>query len=144
MQRIAYIVSFYMSLLVGFKAESNQEIRIIEARRNIPLTDSEPRFMDYYLNAGTVNGVKKDQVVNVLRKLPIRNAQGTEEFGTVQIPVGQIRVIFTDARTAIAREFKVFDRTELPIIENQAIMIGDVIDLSGSFDYKKRAAVEKK
>jgi hypothetical protein len=142
MQRIAWI-TLGLSLFLLPIGNANQEMRIIESRRNIPLTDQEPRFMDYYINAGTANGLKKDQVVKVFRRLPVRNAQGTEEFGSFQIPVGEVRIIYTDARTAVAREFKVYDREELPVLEHQAIMIGDLIDLSGAFDYKKRAVVSK-
>lgn len=142
MQRIAGL-TLGLSLLLSPLAKSNQELRIIESRRSIPLTNDEPKYTDYYINAGTANGLKKDQVVKVIRKLPVRNAQGTEDFGSIQIPVGEVRIIYTDVRSAVAREYKVFDREELPVLENQAIMIGDMIDLSGSFDYKKRAVVAK-
>jgi len=142
MQRIARI-AVGLSLFLSPFSKANQELRIIESRRSIPLTDQESKFTDYYINAGRANGLKKDQVVKVLRRLPVRNAQGTEEFGSIQIPVGQVRIIFADVRTAVAREYEVFIREELPILENQAIMIGDLIDLSGAFDYKKRAEVSK-
>lgn len=115
------------------------EIRVIETRRNIPLTDEEPRYMDFYLNGGSADGIKKNQVVKVIRHLPVRNAQGTQEFGTIRILVGEMRVIQVDARTAIGRLYRLFDRDELPVIDSPFIMIGDQIDLSGTYDYKKRA-----
>jgi len=124
-------------------AEANQEHRVIESRISIPLTDQEPKYTDYYINAGTADGLKKDLVVKVVRRLPVRNAQGTEEYGSTQIPIGEIRIIYADTRTSVAREYKVFGREELPVVENQAIMIGDFIDLSGAFEYKKRSAVSK-
>jgi len=142
MQRMAW-VTLGLSLFLTSFGKANQDMRIIESRRNIPLTDQEPKFMDYYINAGSANGLKKDQIVKVFRRLPVRNAQGTEDFGSFQIPVGELRIIYTDARTAVAREHKVYGREELPLLESQAIMIGDLIDLSGAFDYKKRATGSK-
>lgn len=144
MQRIAKACILMMATWILPATLQANEIRIIETRRNIPLTDAEPRYMDFYLNGGSENGVKKDQVVKVIRRTPIRNAQGTEEFGSLQIPVGELRIIFVDSRTSVGRMYKVYDREELPIIDSLALMIGDMIDLSGAFDYKKRAAVDVK
>lgn len=142
MQRLAWI-TLGLSIFLSPTTKADQELRIIESRRSIPLTDQEPKYTDYYINAGTANGLKKDLVVKVVRRIPIRNAQGTEEFGSIETPVGEVRIIYTDVRTSVAREYKIFDREELPVLENQAIMIGDIIDLSGAFEYKKQAIVSK-
>jgi hypothetical protein len=142
MQRLTWI-TLGLSIFLSPAAKADQELRIIESRRSIPLTDQEPKYTDYYINAGTANGLKKDLVVKVVRRIPIRNAQGTEEFGSIETPVGEVRIIYADVRTSVAREYKIFDREELPVLENQAIMIGDIIDLSGAFEYKKQAIVSK-
>jgi hypothetical protein len=126
MQRITWL-TMGLSLVLCPVVKSNPELRIIESRRSIPLTDEEPRYTDYYINAGTADGLKKDQILNVVRKIPLRNAQGTQDFGTIPIPVGEVRIIYTDARTSIAREYKVYDREKLPILDHHAIMIGDII-----------------
>ena len=143
MQRKAYrwIWGAWLVLALPQFLKAN-EIRIIEARRNIPLTDDEPRFMDFYLNGGRSNGLKKDQVVKVIRKMPIRNAQGNLDLGTLDVPVAELRIIFTDERKAVARLYRLLDREELPLIDQPSVMIGDIVDLKGAFDYKKRASLE--
>lgn len=138
MQRIASWIIGGLILLSSHILRAN-EIRVIETRRNIPLSDEEPRYMDFYLNGGSADGIKKNQVVKVIRNLPVRNAQGTQDFGSVRILVGEMRVIQVDTRTAIGRMYRIYDREELPLIDSPFIMIGDQIDLSGAFDYKKRA-----
>ncbi|GEM_PF-2702169 len=111
-----------------------QEVRIIEARRNIPLSDSEPRYMDLYLSGGSANGIKVDSIYKVVRTLPIRGALGTQDFGSIKILVGEVKIIFSDSRTSIGRIYKIYSREKLPILETESVMIGDEVDLSKSIN----------
>ena len=119
------------------------DLNVIDVRRNIPLSDEAPVYKDFYINAGTDAGLKKNLVVTVTRKLAIRDATGTQNFGELDIPVGQLRIIASQGRVSVARLFKLIPRDEEPMLEQTGIMIGDKIEMEGSFIDNKRTSVKK-
>jgi hypothetical protein len=129
-----------LALLFSWEAFS-ADINIVDVRRNIPLSDEAPVYKDFYINAGSDAGLKKNMVVTVIRKIAVRDATGTQTFGDLDIPVGQLKVISSLGRIAVAREYKLISRDEEPMLEQVGMMIGDRLDLAGSFvDNKKPSA----
>ena len=117
------------------------ELHVIEVRRNIPLGDHDPIYKDFYINAGSEAGLKQNQVVVAVRKMNVKDATGAQSFGELLIPVGQLKIIFAQGHIAVAREYKLLTRDELPMLEQVGIMTGDLIDLKGAFiDNRKSSA----
>jgi len=132
------IVSGLILLAVLFSWEVfAADVNVVDVHRNIPLSDEAPIYKDFYLNGGDSAGLKKNMVVTVFRKLSVRDASGTTTFGDLEIPVGQLKVIMSTGRVAVAREFKLISRDEEPMLEQTGIMIGDRVDFQGSFIDKK-------
>ncbi|MEZ0391281.1 MAG: hypothetical protein ACAH59_03635 [Pseudobdellovibrionaceae bacterium] len=119
------------------------DLNIIEVRRNIPLADDAPVYKDFYINAGNEAGLKKNMVVTVIRKMSVRDATGTQTYGELEVPVGQLKLISVQNRVAVAREFQLTSRDEEPMLEQIGIMIGDRLDLAGSFIDNKKPSVKK-
>lgn len=129
------IIAFFVASLVlstGSLGHS-EEYSIIDVRRNITLADNDPVYKDFYINAGDGTGLKKNLVVTAVRKLTIRDASGAQAYGEIFVPVGQLKIIAVFNRIAVAREFTLLSRDELPMLEQIGIMTGDRIDLQGSF-----------
>ena len=122
----------FISLILASIAHAN-DITIVEVRKNIPLADNDPVYKDFYINAGSVAGLKTGLVVTAMRKLPIKDASGAQAFGEILVPVGQLKVIFVSDKLAIAREHKALSRENLPMLEQTGVLNGDVIELKGSF-----------
>lgn len=106
------------------------EISIADARKNIPLADDEPSFKDYYLSGKDLSGIKKNAIVTVVRNINIKDATGSQNLGEITVPVGELKVIFVQGKVAVAREHKLFSRSDLPMLEQGGLLIGDRIDLS--------------
>lgn len=119
-------------LTVGAVKVWAEDLSVIDVRRNITLADDDPVYKDFYL-AGATGGLKKNLVVTAIRKISVRDASGAQAFGEIQVPVGQLRVIAVYGKLAVAREYKLLSRDELPMLEQIGIMTGDKIDLQGSF-----------
>lgn len=115
-----------------------QELKIIDVRRNIPLRDDEPAYKDFYINGGTKEGLKPNLVVTAVRKTTIRDAAGLQALGEMNVPVGQLRIIFVQDGLAVAREHQLLSRDELPMIEQIGIMGGDLVEMKGSFIEKRK------
>lgn len=114
-----------------------QEILVVDVKRNITLSDSDPIYKDYYLSAGDGSSLKKNLVVNIKRKITIKES-ATKNIGDFETVVGQLKVIHVGNKVSVAREFKLTPRDEEPMLEQIGIMAGDKVDLAGSFvDYSK-------
>lgn len=106
-----------------------EDIRVVDVRRDIPLSDSDKIYKDFYINAGVDQGYKKGQSLVVNRKLLIRDANGTTSLGEIKVPVGELKIIAVYEKVTVARQVKLFDREELPMLEQKAIMTGDVVEV---------------
>jgi hypothetical protein len=125
---------FIFALLLGFTMKSHaQEISVVDVRRNITLAENDTVYKDFYLNAGPSSGLKKNLVVTAVRKINIRDASGANAVGEIMVPVGQLKVIAVYDKVAVAREFNLLSRDELPMLEQTGIMTGDRIDVKSGF-----------
>ena len=131
-----------LAALFSFEAFA-ADINVVEVHRNIPLSDEAPVYKDFYLNAGTDSGLKKNLVITAIRKLTIKDATGTQSYGDMEVPVGQLKIIAVNGRVAIAREYKLTSRDNEPMLEQTGIMIGDRLQLDGSFIDNKKASAKQ-
>lgn len=121
-------------LLLGFTIESKAaDISIVDVRRNITLAENDPIYKDFYISNSPGSGLKKNLVVTAVRKINVRDASGANAVGEITVPVGQLKIIAVYDKVAVAREFTLLSRDELPMLEQIGIMNGDRIDLQGSF-----------
>lgn len=126
-------------LLFGLVTESKAaDMSVVDVRRNITLSEDDTVYKDFYINAGPGSGLKKNLVVTAVRKINIRDASGANAVGEIAVPVGQLKIIAVYDRVAVAREFTLLSRDELPMLEQVGIMTGDRIDLGGSFIDKSK------
>lgn len=121
-------------LLFGLTTESKAaDMSVVDVRRNITLSEDDTVYKDFYINVTPGSGLKKNLVVTAVRKINIRDASGANAVGEIMVTVGQLKIIAIYDRVAVAREFTLLSRDELPMLEQIGIMTGDRIDLGGSF-----------
>lgn len=121
---------YFVAITIVFGVLSTgfaDEPRIIDVRRNIPLSDNEPIYKDFYIKMDP-GALKVDAVVTAVRKVSIREATGLSPLGDLTIPVGQLKIIFIENNLAVARESKLLSRDALPMLDQIGIMTGDVIE----------------
>ena len=91
-----------------------EEISIVDMKRNITLTDEDPVYKDYYLNAGESSALRKNMVVNVKRKINIKD-RGTKTVGDFEALVGQLKIIHIGNKVSVGREHQLIPRDEEPM-----------------------------
>lgn len=131
-----------LTFFLAFQANAG-EITIVDVHRNIPLSDSELTYRDFYLNGGNEAGLKKDMVVTVVRKMAIKDSSGTQSYGDVIVSVGQLKIIAVFNRVAVAREFKLISRENEPLLEQIGLMNGDQVQTEGNYIDKKKNSAKK-
>jgi hypothetical protein len=120
------------ALIFNTSITSAQEIVVVDIKRNITLADEDTVYKDFYINAGDGTSLRKNMVVNVKRKINVKDA-GTKSVGDFETTVGQLKIIQIGNKVSVAREFKLLSRDEEAMIEQIGIMSGDRIDLTGSY-----------
>lgn len=140
-KQLAAVSFLFLSFLVtGVTA---QEISVIDVRRNITLADTDTVYKDFYINAGDSSALRKNMIVNVKRKINVKDAS-TKSVGDIETVVGQVKIIHIGAKVSVAREHRLLPRDQEPMLEQIGIMAGDRVDLAGSFiDNSKPAAAPK-
>ncbi len=120
----AILVLFFLFLgRIAF----GEDFSIVDIRRNIPLSDEEPVYKDFYLNGGETQGLKKNQILLVTRKQTIRDASGTHSFGEISIPVGELKILALYKNLSVARFHKLLSRDENPMLEQTGLLVGDIV-----------------
>lgn len=127
-------IGLFIFVLVALCTQAKaQDISIVNVRKNIALSNEETSYRDYYLNAGVDGGLKKGQVLQIVRKTTARDSSGAQSYGDMFIPIGEVKVIAVYEKMAVARESKIFSRDELPVIDQVGLMTGDKVDLKGQY-----------
>lgn len=121
-----YLISILITGL-GQKVFAADSV-IIDIRKQINLSDSDPVLRDVYIQLGEqLTSAKKDQIINVYRLVSIRDAKGAQSYGDIKIPVGKLKVIAVYDKVVVAREIEVFSREALPILDQPGFMTGDLV-----------------
>jgi hypothetical protein len=115
------IILFHSNALAG-------EGNVYQVYRGIDLgTSDTPPPKDIFISVGADQGVKKGAVLDVYRKISSFDNLTQKHMGDHMIPVGKLKVIYVDAKTAIARADRFVSVDQEPALMPQAIMIGDVV-----------------
>ena len=122
----------FLFVLLGTRQLFALDMSVVEVKRNITLSDDDPVYKDFYINAGDGSPLRKNMVVNVKRKVSIKDF-GSKTIGDFEAAVGQLKIIHVGNKVSVAREFKLTPRDEEPMLEQTGIMIGDKVDLEKSF-----------
>lgn len=133
---------FFILLVLQTVAQA-EDLTIVDVRRNITLSDEDPIYKDYYIQGADKNSLKKNLVVFVKRKMTVKDVS-SKTIGDFETKVGQLKIIHVEGKIAVAREYKLIERDEEPVLEQIGIMTGDRLDLTDSFVDNSRPKIKPK
>lgn len=127
-----FVLGFIAALTTTvLPAQAGKNYQIFDVRRNLAMNAKDAITRDYYVNAGTQDGLKAGMVLSVYRRDPIFDAYD-DIRDDLYAPVGQIKLIHVQRTLSIARLVGVSKSSNSPIIDFRAVMIGDRIDLKSA------------
>lgn len=106
------------------------EFMITSVIRDIPMKNGETVFKDFYINAGTNNGLRKGAFLDAVRKMAVYDNLNSKMTGDTQVKIARLRVIHVDQGYAIGRLVKMYEKENSPLPGVDAPMIGDLIEVS--------------
>ena len=120
------------------------EIQVIQVKRNIPLSEDEKVYKDYYLSGGYKDGLRINLVVPVHRWVSLREGNKAQEQAIkMNEPVGWLKILFAQDHLAVARLYELASIEESPIMDQPGIMLGDSVTLEKSFIAKPQKKAVK-
>ena len=121
-----------------------EKASIFEVRKNLRLSNDEPSYKDYYINAGLGQGLKAGMIVTVVRRIPIHDNLKNQSQGDLAMNIAQVRVIHAQKNFSVARFYEGTTAKERPIAEFKSIMIGDELDMDSIMEPVKRSKRSKR
>lgn len=137
-------------MLALFKTQFVQasDLLVFDVKKTLRLKDSDPQYKDFYINGGEEYGLRPGMLVTVYRKVGMYDALRNKSAGELKVFVGRLKVIHVQNGLAVARVYSKLSRKKLPILNYNAIMVGDRLDMdTAEMDRgkkKKIAKVQKK
>ena len=129
-----FLILSLISILFSINAFG---VSIFEVRRRVSLKNGEVTPKDYYINGGRESGLKPGMIVKVHRQQALYDSYQNKSPGDMQIPVGELKILYVQKGISVAREHSMFDRNKFPVLEDDYLMIGDVVDISSARSDKK-------
>ncbi len=103
---------------------------IIEIRKSLPMEPTEKSVKDFIINRGSSAGLKAGAYVNVVREVAVNDPVRNKALGALHIPVGKIQIIHVESNISVARLYSELRDDERPMLDYEALMIGDEVDLA--------------
>lgn len=98
--------------------------------RDFPMKAGEVLYKDFYINAGTSNGLRKGLVIEAARKLAHYDNINSKLSGDTQVKIAKLKIIHVDKTSAIARLVKMYEKESTPLAGYDSVMIGDQIEVA--------------
>ncbi len=115
---------------VAVAQEAQVAPEIIEIRKSLPMEPTEKSVKDFIINRGSSAGLKAGSYVSVVREVAVNDPVRNKALGALHIPVGKLQIIHVENTISVARLHSELGDDERPMLEFEALMIGDEVDLA--------------
>ena len=130
----AGLANVIFSFLIAQSAAA--ELVIIDARKTLRLSDGDPVYHDYYVAGGSERGLAENQIMTVIRKLPLYDSYEHHSVGSLHLKVAKVKIIHVEHGLSVARLQAEISRENSPLLEDNFILVGDSLEAGGSDEAK--------
>jgi len=103
---------------------------IYSIAQDIPMgTPNETIRKNFYVDMGKNQGVRKDSVLDVFRIVSVLDPYGGKKRFNHKVKVGELKILHSEETTSIGVLNKMEDLEETPVLEVNALMIGDLVNV---------------
>jgi hypothetical protein len=103
---------------------------IYSVAHDLPLSNEEkPKAKNYYINMGSVQGLKKGALLDVYRSVMKTDPYETKKKFNYRMKIGELKVIHSESEAAVAVLNKLVEEEDAPITDVEALMIGDAVEI---------------
>ena len=138
MKKIHLPILFLLFSVIEVQVQAaDVEAVVIEVKKNIQLSKNEKVFKNFFINGGENMGLKKGSIVDVLRRVPFHDPLKNISVGDIRVKVAELEVIHSDGLLSVARQIHLENPEDRPVLDYEAVMVGDRLDLASIRAAKK-------
>lgn len=138
MKRIHLPLLFLLFSVLEVQVQATEkEAVVIEVKKSIQLTKNEKVYKNFFINGGENLGLKKGHTVDVLRRVPFHDPLKNISVGDIRVKVAELEIIHADGLLSVARQIQLEDPENRPVLDFEAVMVGDRLDLASVRGPKK-------
>lgn len=146
--RVMLALSLMIVLALPSMEALARPISVFDVRWNIPLSDEEPVYNDYYISGGSRDGLTVGQELVVERRVLLKDSLRSKPGGEFRVPVAKLKVLYVQTNISVARLMDVTDHSERPVVDHPTVLLGDLINVGAQAKgfkgaYAKKAKLEK-
>lgn len=123
---------FIIAFLFAFSASMAfaKDYVIYSINQDIPMgVKDEVIRKNFYVDMGKNQGVKKGSVLDVYRIVSVLDPYGGKKRFNHKIKIGELKVLHSEETSSIGVINKMEDADETPVMDVEALMIGDVVNV---------------
>jgi hypothetical protein len=121
------LVAVMLAMVSMLSSAHGADFTVISVVRSLPMKSGDPVIKDYYINAGSNNGLKEGAFIEALRRIPVYDNIASKVLQDTQIPVARMKIIYVDKNISVARVVKINEAKDQPQTMWSDIIIGDSI-----------------
>jgi len=125
---LGILILFSLFLFQSVQALA-EDFHVVQVSKSLQMSEGETVYKDYYINAGSEQGIKKNMLVPVKRRLTVEDNFRKIIDDNVMIDVATIQIISVHSKVSIGRLVKVASEKKRGVLEFAAIMTGDKVDI---------------
>lgn len=125
--------SSVLALLVGalfHTGAQGADFAVVSVVRNFPMKSDDEIAKDYYINAGTNNGLKDGAYIEALRRMAVHDNVQSRVLGDTAVPIARLKIIHIDKTASIARMVKFYERKSTPLAGYDDVVVGDLVKVA--------------
>lgn len=126
------MVKWILFFCLSGGAWAKEDISIFDVRKSLAMSEQAVQFQDFYVSKGSGAGLRPGMIITVKRRVPMYDSLRNRNAGDLLVPVGRIKIIHVENDLSVGRLFQEFSRADLPILEDNFIMVGDTVDLASA------------
>ncbi|MCB0393384.1 MAG: hypothetical protein KDD25_02420 [Bdellovibrionales bacterium] len=115
---------------LSFAFADDEDFNVVQVQRNFKMSESGKSLHDYYINAGSHQGLQEGMVVPVERRLTIQDNYRKVIDDKVMIPVADLKIISVQEKVSIGRVVEEKSREKYGVLEFDSIMTGDKVAIN--------------
>lgn len=129
MNKYLLTLVFMMCSVVEVQVRAAEEAVVIEVKKNLSLSKADKVYRNYFINGGANVGLSKGAIVDVLRRVAVHDPLKNASIGDIRVKVAELEIIHVDPKISVARLVSQESPENRPVLDVEAIMIGDRLDL---------------
>lgn len=129
MNKYLLTLVFIMCSVVEVQVRAAEEAVVIEVKKNLSLGKTDKIYRNFVINGGSNVGLSKGAIVDVLRRVAVHDPLKNASIGDIRVKVAELEIIHADPKISVARLVSQESPENRPVLDIEAIMIGDRLDL---------------